>query len=164
LSGSRKSLKKPEEWEIERLKRKLDYQYYTGIGDLLLEPEIRVLRSSRTGRIREIYLNGKLLAVVRLKDGHLLISIEGAKKIVRKLPPPHLRVVVSEEAAPFISKGRSVYAKHVIKVDTRLRPGNEVIIVDEKDNVLAVGRLFLSPREITEFRRGVAVRTRKTIR
>ncbi len=75
---------------------------------------------------------------------------------------PRLWVKVSDEAASFISGGRSVFAKHVIAADREIRPQEEVIVLNE-DKVIAVGKAVLTGREMTAFKRGVAVRVRKGI-
>jgi predicted RNA-binding protein (TIGR00451 family) len=68
------------------------------------------------------------------------------------------------EAAPLVAEGRSVFAKHVTQVDLRLRAGDEVLVVDEADSLLAVGKAFLCPEEMLDLTRGVAVRTRHSIK
>jgi uncharacterized protein with predicted RNA binding PUA domain len=70
-----------------------------------------------------------------------------------------MKDVVSE-----IAKGRSVFARHVTEVDPRLRAGDEVLVVDEGDSLLAVGKAFLCPQEMLDLTRGVAVRIRHSIR
>ena len=75
---------------------------------------------------------------------------------------PRLWVKVSDEAASFISAGRSVFAKHVTAADREIRPQEEVIVLNE-DKVIAVGKAVLTGREMTAFKRGVAVRVRKGI-
>lgn len=74
-----------------------------------------------------------------------------------------LWVKIQEEAEPFVVGGRSVFAKHVIDADEEIRPQEEVIVVNEKGEVLAVGRAILSGREMKTFRRGVAVRVRRGV-
>lgn len=77
--------------------------------------------------------------------------------------PQRLWVKIQEEALSFVAGGRSVFAKHVIDADEEIRPQEEVIAVNEKDEVLAVGRATLSGKEMKKFRRGVAVRVRRGV-
>jgi len=150
--------------EIESLIERLNYQYYQGVGDNFFKgfKEIEVLMSAK-GRIREIYGNGSKIAVVRLNDGFILPTLLGAEILRKNCPSPRLRVIVSSKVKDFIIKGRSVYSRHVVEVDENLRPGHEVIVVDEEDSLLAIGRLVLSPPEILSFKRGVAVKVRKSV-
>jgi uncharacterized protein with predicted RNA binding PUA domain len=53
-----------------------------------------------------------------------------------------------------------VFAKHVKIVDSQLRAGDELLVVDEQDRLLAVGKANLSPNEMLALTRGVAVKTR----
>ncbi len=94
----------------------------------------------------------------------IVLTIEGGKRLHKVLPPPKLRVIADQGVAKFIAKGRSVFAKHVKDVDPHLRAGDEVLVTDEKDTLLAVGRAHLSPREMIDLSRGVAVKTRHSIR
>jgi predicted RNA-binding protein (TIGR00451 family) len=68
-----------------------------------------------------------------------------------------------DEAEPFVAKGRSAFAKHVIDADEEIRPNDEVVVINGKSEVLAVGRALLSGKEMKEFHRGVAVRVRRGV-
>jgi predicted RNA-binding protein (TIGR00451 family) len=72
--------------------------------------------------------------------------------------------MVQNEISPFITKGRSVFAKHVIQVDPKLRARDEALIVNQDDKLLAVGKTYLCPQEMLELTRGTAVRVRHTIK
>lgn len=74
---------------------------------------------------------------------------------------PRLWVKVQEEAAPFIAEGKSLFAKHVMDADEEILPHEEVIVINEENEVLAVGKALLSGREMKAFKRGVAVRVRR---
>jgi len=76
------------------------------------------------------------------------------------IPFPKNRIVVDDEAAPFIKEGANVFSKFVLDMDNTLRAYEEVLIVNSKDDLLGTGTLMLSPREIKAFERGMAVRTR----
>ena len=102
------------------------------------------------------------MATLRPTDGMFSLTIHGAKRLARGINSPRLWVKVSNEAAPFIAQGRSVFAKHVIAADREIRPQEEVIVLNE-DKVIAVGKAVLTGREMTAFKRGVAVRVRKGI-
>ncbi|HYA77187.1 MAG TPA: PUA domain-containing protein, partial [Verrucomicrobiae bacterium] len=59
-----------------------------------------------------------------------------------------------------IADGGDVFAVHVVKVDSEIRAGDEVIAVDEAGNVLGVGKAVLSSVEMTAFKSGEAVKVR----
>ena len=54
-------------------------------------------------------------------------------------------------------------AKHIMKADLAIRPQNEVIIVDQKGNLVAVGKAVLSGYEMLSFKLGVAVKVRRGV-
>jgi len=110
-----------------------------------------------------VYLEGERLATLRPTNGLFSLTIAGAKRIIEHVKPQRLWVRVREEAEPFVVKGKSVFAKHVIDADEEIRPQEEVIVTNEKGEVLAVGRAMLSGREMKAFERGVAVRVRRGV-
>ena len=83
--------------------------------------------------------------------------------MMRNVKKQRLWVKVTAEAEPFIAKGKSVFAKHVVDADSEIRPQEEVIVINEKNEVLAVGRAMLTGKEMKAFKRGVAVRVRRGI-
>jgi 7-cyano-7-deazaguanine tRNA-ribosyltransferase len=60
-----------------------------------------------------------------------------------------------------VAKGRSAFAKHVTEADPEIRPQDEVMVINRKNKVLAVGRALLSGREMKAFKKGIAVRIRR---
>ena len=103
------------------------------------------------------------MATLRPTDGMFSLTIQGAKRLIRGANSPRLWVKVSNEAASFIAKGRSVFAKHVTAADSEIRPQEEVIVLNEDNKIVAVGKAVLTGKEMTVFKRGVAVRVRKGI-
>jgi uncharacterized protein with predicted RNA binding PUA domain len=76
--------------------------------------------------------------------------------------PPHI-VAVRGDVSEFIKAGRNVFAKHVVAAESSIRPRDEVIVVNENRELLAVGRAFLAGFEMTQFKRGIAVKTRRGV-
>jgi len=140
-----------------------DYQFGKNVGKTLFPMNVEIVRSKGTGRIRYVYLKGKRLVTLRPTDGLFSLSIEGARRIIEGAKPPRMWVRVHKEATPFIIKGRSVFAKHVIDADEEIRPQEEVIVLNEENEVLAVGRSILTGREMKAFKRGVAVKVRRGV-
>jgi uncharacterized protein with predicted RNA binding PUA domain len=145
---------------LKRARIIADYQFGRGAGEVLF-PAGTTFRLSSTGRLRYLYTELERIATLRASDGLLTLSMVGAERLHSFFPPPRLRVVVSAEAAPFVAKGGTVFAKHVLSADPGIRAGEEVLVVDEQDCLLATGKAILAPEEMLQIRRGVAVRTRK---
>jgi len=147
--------------DFKRIRSVADYQFGKGVGAKLFPENIEIAYSKRTGRIRYIYLNGKRLATMRPTDGLFSLSIEGAKRIAENKKDAKCFVTVQNGVAKFISEGGDVFAAHVIKADDAIRPKDEVIVLDEHGNVLAVGKAVLSGVEMCAFKCGVAVKVRR---
>ena len=156
-------MKLPDCFEIRRIRRIIEYQFGPDIAKVLLKGEVKILRSKGTGRPRDILVNGVRIATFRAHDGLLSLSLEGAKLILKATKPPRLRVIVSKEVADYVAKGRNVFARHVIFADPSIYPGMEVIVVDEDDNLLAIGRAVVTFDEMIYLKRGVAVKVRRGI-
>lgn len=149
--------------ELIRIRAVADIQFGKGCGKILFpEDDITVTRSKKTGKVKNIYHNGKLIATLRPKDGFLALGIEGAKRLVNFLRDRYI-VVVKDEVTEFIKKGRNLFSKHVLKCDQEIRPGEEVIVIDSRGNVIGVGRAILSGKEMKHFKNGVAVKIRSGI-
>jgi len=146
---------------FRRIRSVADYQFGKGVGAGLFPENVEIIRSKRTGRIRYVYLNGKRLATLRPTDGLFSLSILGAKRILEDANSAKCLVTVMDDVSEFIAEGGDVFAKHVVKADGGIRPKDEVIVVDERGGVLAVGRAVLSGEEMVTFTRGVAVKVRR---
>jgi uncharacterized protein with predicted RNA binding PUA domain len=143
-----------------RVRIMADFQFGKGCGDILF-PEGVVFKLSKTKRVRQVFNNNDHVATVRASDGMLTLGIEGARLVHYFFPRPEKRVVVCEDAVPFIAQGKTAFAKHVLGMDQGLRAGDEVIVVSESDELLATGQLLLSPAEILALDRGMAVDVRR---
>jgi 7-cyano-7-deazaguanine tRNA-ribosyltransferase len=117
----------------------------------------------RTGKVRHVSREDVLLATLRPMDGLFVLTLEGAHRLHSLVPPPRRRVIADEEAVPFIKEGKDLFAKFVVSIDASLRAYEEVFITDEKDTLLGVGKLLLSPEEALSFTRGVAVQCRRGV-
>jgi len=146
---------------LQKIRRVADYQFGRGVGEKLFPDNITVVFSKKTGRIRYIYFDGRLLATLKPSVGFFSLTIEGAKRFIETIKPKRLWVQVREEAAAFVERGSDVFARHVINADEEILPGEEVIVLNGNDRVLAVGRAVLSGREMKAFQRGIAVKVRR---
>ena len=151
-------------WDTRRIQTVADMQFRPSAGKSLLKPPVTFKKSKKTGKIRQIFSQETHVLSMRAHDGLFTLKINGGKTIHKALPSPTLRLIVNEEAIPFIRKGKSVFSKFVIKSDPKLRPYDECLIVDNKDILLAVGRCLLNAWEISHFNNGVAAKTRESIK
>ncbi len=143
-----------------KLARTIDALFGAGVSAAL--PDGVRFTHSRTGRIRAAYDEGGLLCTLRI-DGGLALAPRLAQTL---LAHPLFRescVEVSDEAAPFVREGRSVFARHVARCGGRVAVGAEAPVV-HRDTVIAVGRAVLSCKMMAGCRRGVAVRVRNGLK
>ncbi|WP_406656537.1 PUA domain-containing protein [Methanolobus sp. ZRKC2] len=148
------------EKNLKRVRIMADFQFGKGCGDVLF-PECVNFRLSKTKRVRQVFNGNEHIATVRAKDGMLTLGMEGARLIHDYFPSPARRVVVCEDAVPFVAKGKTTFAKHVLSLDPELRADDEVVVVSESDELLATGQLLFSPDELGSLDRGAAVDVRR---
>ncbi|MBW6451164.1 MAG: tRNA guanosine(15) transglycosylase TgtA [DPANN group archaeon] len=129
-----------------------------------LEHEISLEISKKTKRIRRVLNKDKLLGTLRASDGLFIPSIYCAELIKNCLDYPDYRVVITDDAVPFVRDGKSVFSKFVKAADKNIRPYDEVFIVDSKDNLIATGKTLLNGQELLDFNHGLGVKTRESIK
>jgi predicted RNA-binding protein (TIGR00451 family) len=149
--------------DLQKIRSVTDYQFGKGVGTKLFPDTIRIVYSKNTGKIRHIHLGKDMLATLRPTTGLFILTIVGAQRMVQEVNPLRLWVKLEDYAEPFVAKGRSAFAKHVIDADPEIRPNEEVIVVSQKNEVLAVGRAVLTGTEMKSFNKGVAVRVRRGV-
>ena len=156
------SFNKLMDMDLRRIKAVTDMQFGTNASNILIYGDIKIVKSKKTDKIRNIYCNNEHILSMRASDGLFTLKIDGGKKLHKSFKYPKLRVVVEKDAAPFVKEGKSVFAKFVKDCDSELRPFDECLIVDEKDSLLAIGRCLLNRNEMLSFNTGIAVKTRET--
>jgi len=151
-----------EEYDGDMLRAKAvaRHQFGCEAADALFRGEVKLVKSKNTGKIRNVISDGEHVLSMRAGDGLYTLKMEGARRIVSAVPAPYMRVKVMDDAVPFVSDGRNVFAQFVVSCDPGLRPMEEAIIVDVDDNPVATGRLFLTPAEIPFMKKGMAVKVR----
>lgn len=144
---------------LEKMRVIADYQFGKGVGEKLFPEGVRFILS-RTGRVRQIVEGDKRIATVRAHDGFLILSAHGGQKLKEALPFPQKRVIMNDDAAPFVAKGKTAFSKFILDCDPEIRALEEILLVDKDDNLLATGQALLSAQEMKEFGRGTAVNVR----
>lgn len=145
---------------LRRIRSIADYQFGKGVGVRLFPENVQILYSKTTGRIRYVSLNGERLVTLRPTDGLLSLSISAARRIAESADFAQCFVTVRDDVSKFVADGSDVFAAHVVKADDEIHTKDEVIVVDEDNRVLAVGRAMLSSSEMKAFKTGVAVKVR----
>lgn len=141
----------------------IDAIFGHGISSFIPLDRFEFIFSRRTGRIKNVFLDNNLVATLRT-DGGLALTIFGAKLLMKSPNFKENCVTVSNDVSEFISNGKSVFCKHVINCGNNVRVGSDVAVLDEDGNVIAVGKAVLSAKMIREFKRGVAVKVRESLK
>ena len=146
--------------DYQRCRAVLDMQFGKGAGDILDLGKVELVKSERTGKIRNVLIGGVHALSMRASDGRFTLKLEGAKLLMKVLPSPRMRVKIQDEPAEFAAKGNNVFAKFVVECDPDIRPGDDVIVVNTNDELAATGRALMNSEEMSAFKRGVAVRVK----
>lgn len=148
---------------LERVRVIADYQFGRGAGEALFPDGVRFIMG-RTGRLRQVLEGDKRIATLRANDGFLILSAHGGQKLKEALPFPNKRVVMNDDAAPFVAKGKTAFCKFVVDCDPEIRALEEVLLVDKDDNLLATGQALLCAAEMKAFKKGTAVSVRSSVK
>ena len=144
-----------------KLQQSLDALFGTG-SSKYLPKDIDIILSRKTGRIRTVSHKGKLLCTLRI-NGSLAISIDFAQTLLQSKTFRENCIEINKDAAPFVQEGRSVFCKHVVWCGKNVRVAADTPILFE-NRVIAVGRAILSSEMISNFKRGVAIKVRDSLK
>ncbi|MDP3014068.1 MAG: hypothetical protein Q8M92_07505 [Candidatus Subteraquimicrobiales bacterium] len=139
-----------------------DFQFGEGVSEELFPPGCTFIVSRRR-ELRQILYSGERLATLRAHDGRLTLGCAGAIRLHSIIRPPAYRIVIRDDVAGFIADGKNVFAKHVISADPGILAGDEVLVVDSADTLLATGEALLCGSEVCSFSFGQAVEVRHGI-
>ena len=146
--------------DAARVRATLNMQFGFSAGERIVgntDKRITFRKSRKTGRIRNIFLDGEHVFSMDAGSGRIILTKKGAVLLHGALPSPAYRVVVSEDAVPYVRQGKSVFSRFVVECDSGIRPGDQVLVVDEEDGLLAFGRSLLNRKEMKDFATGPAV-------
>ncbi len=147
---------KPTSAQTKKIYQTLNFQY-EGINFRFTD--INIIISRKTKRIK-IIKNGDIqLFSLRTNDGRLLPTMDGGRYLLENGYKKN-RVVVNNDAAPFVSKGKSAFCKHVIKVDDNIVPEIEVLLMSENNRLLAIGTAVQPGYAMLQLDTGIAVKSK----
>ncbi len=154
----------PVDLDTMRVRAVADMQFGAGAADVLVTGKVELVKSRKTGKVRNVLSDGEHVLSMRARDGMYTLKLAGARRLHSAWEAPRMRVSVAEDAVPFVSEGKNTFAKFVVEVDPELRPGDECLVVGPDDGLLAVGRVLLNRREALSFNKGLAARVRAGIK
>ena len=134
-------------------------------------------RKSKTKRMVNVYSDGVHIVSPRLNDGGISLTINGARMIneYSSTIPIHFgveydgeeidhpgiaKVMIVDDAIPFVGQGKNVMQGYVLGADPHLIPGQPCLIVDSNGRLVAHGISVTSARDMAFMTKGIAVRVR----
>jgi predicted RNA-binding protein (TIGR00451 family) len=150
-------LERPE--DRRRLAIIVDYLFGRWVSRALPKSGFRLVHSRRSGRLKLVFHNGKLLATVR-PNGAWALTIYGATVLSKSPRFKDNCVKVAPEAVPFVVGGKSVFCKFVQSAGKNIYPRSEAVVVSPDWEVLGVGTAVLNGKHMAMFKSGVAVKVR----
>jgi len=138
-----------------------DYQFGRGAGAALFPSEESLtIKRTTSGRPQQVHAEaGRIVSFGT--DGRFTLGLEGGRRLDAALAHPAYRVVIDDESEPFVRDEKNVFAKFVLEVGDEIRPGDEVLIVHERGELIAVGTARLDAAAIRDFETGMAVNVRE---
>jgi predicted RNA-binding protein (TIGR00451 family) len=167
----------------------LDYIFGKGTSSGLDCTKLDYQFSKKTGRLRHV-LNrgdGKILFTFR-SNGSVAPTIDGARLLLfpngestrpttgegnrvksrsvksnkeTKKKGPRWVVTVRNDVSDFVATGKTVFSRHVVNCDRSLRAAEDVAVLNQDGELLAVGKAAISGPLMKQFKRGVAVKVRE---
>lgn len=146
---------------LVKLKHTIDALFGNGISKNLPK-DITMTFSKKTGRIREVYRDKKLLCTLRI-DGGLAISPYFAQILLKNKKFRHNCIEIDDDSEPFVRDGKSVFCKHVTFAGKNILIGADVPVLYQGE-VIAVGKAVLNHTMMLSMKRGVAVKVRDSLK
>ncbi|MGQ4870509.1 MAG: DUF5591 domain-containing protein [Candidatus Thorarchaeota archaeon] len=140
---------------LETLRATADFQFGSGAAALLV-PENARFRGKLYHTVT-CKVEGEQLFSYIASNGMLSLTLRGAERLSE----------LGRYWVKFDGKeigGGSLFAVAVTNADPQIRPGDEVIVLNRDDDVVAVGRSEMSGREMCEFDNGRAVSIRHKVK
>jgi archaeosine-15-forming tRNA-guanine transglycosylase len=139
----------------------LDYEFGAGTSRVLPRDGFRFYYSRKSDRLKQVDHDGKLFAIIR-PNGAIALTLYSARTLASSKTFLQNSVTVTDDAAMFVRKGKSVFCKFVLKVGRHVLPGGEVVVLDRRGALVGVGRAKIPGVYMREFKAGVAVKVRTT--
>jgi uncharacterized protein with predicted RNA binding PUA domain len=159
---------KREQFDKSKTSMSIDYIFGSKTSRKIEFSKISFVHSRRTGRIR--YLTDKTTGNILFSfrpNGTIAPTVAGASLLVSrknnssKSSSREWEVTVIDGVSEVVAKGKTVFCKHVVFCSDSLRPGEDVSIMNEKGELLAVGKTVLGGPTVKQFKRGQAVKIRE---
>ncbi len=145
-------LKGSQPKQLEEIVRSTaDFQFGLGAGELLVPENAKL--GGKPYRQIVCRIEKEQICSFIASSGSISLTLSGAKLLA-----PLNRYWARLDATQV--KGGSIFAVGISEADSEIRPGDEVIVLNNDDEVIAVGKSEMSGREMCELNRGRAISIR----
>ncbi|UCD92476.1 MAG: phosphoadenosine phosphosulfate reductase family protein [Methanobacteriota archaeon] len=149
--------------DIDVLKETVDRQFGRGKGELLFPDNKTIVLNKvpHLDRMDEVIIDGHVLGSLRFDPGsgyHFVLRMEGGRRLAKGLRKGF--ITVHKGAVGSISKKASPMVPGIAKASPSIKKGDEVIILTEDGEAIAVGIARMSGKEMMSKTRGAGAKTR----
>jgi predicted RNA-binding protein (TIGR00451 family) len=165
-TGARRSDIAAEKNQFDRSKVRmsLDYIFGPGTSRPIDFTKISFIHSRKTGRLKHLEdrISGRVLFTFR-PNGTIAPTVAGASVLISDKRNKRARWIVKviDGVSEIVASGKTVFCRHVTSCSDLLRAGEDVVILNERGELLAVGCSVLSGPAMKQFKRGQAVKVRE---
>ena len=132
-----------------------DFQFGKGIGSFLIPNNVRIF--GRKERGFRVQLDGKHLLTFRPEIGYLTLSLLAGSLLLHQT-----RNLVTFDGQKI--EGSTIFAKAIIRADSEIRPNDEVLVINEEGDLLAVGVSRLSGDLLVKMEYGKGINIRQKVK
>ncbi len=132
-----------------------DFQFGKGIGSILIPNHAKIYGRKELGL--RVQLNSKHLLTFRPETGYLTLSLTAGELLL-----DHTQNLVTFDGQKI--KGSTIFSKAIIIADREIRPNDEVIVINRKGELLAVGVTHLPGNLLVKMKRGKGVTIRQKVK
>jgi len=151
--------RKKQSSDRRRLAIHFDYAFGRGVSRYLPSKNMKLVFSRRSGRLKLVFHEKSLFATIK-PAGSIALSLYGARFLLRSPAFKENCVTVSKDASQFVSSGKSVFCKFVVKAGRNILPKGEVVVLGTDGELLGVGKAVINGKYMAQFKSGVAVKVR----
>ncbi len=149
--------------DIEILRDTIDGQFGKGKGKLLIPDHKTIVlnKAPHLDRMDEVILDGQVLGSLRYDPGRgyiFILRMEGGRRLAQGLRKGF--VVVHQGAVDSISKKASAMVPGIAKASPSIKKGDEVVVLTEDGEAIAVGIARMSGKEMMKKKKGPGTKTR----
>ncbi len=149
--------------DISLVRGRIDFQFGKGTGQLFL-PDDKVVVLNKVphiDRMDEVILDGQVLCSLRFDPGKgysFILRVEGGRRLAKDLSRGY--IIVHEGAVEPICKKASAMVPGIKDASRSIKKGDEVVMLTEDRNAIAVGIARMSGKEMLELEKGAGVKNR----